>query len=32
MRVGGDWRQNRATQAVCAAIARDGAQALFVGV
>ncbi|WP_189678755.1 CCA tRNA nucleotidyltransferase [Seohaeicola zhoushanensis] len=31
MRVDGPWRRNKATQAVCAAIARDGAQALFVG-
>lgn len=31
IRVDGPWRRNKATQAVCAAIARDGAQALFVG-
>ncbi|MFC4669052.1 CCA tRNA nucleotidyltransferase [Seohaeicola nanhaiensis] len=30
-RVDGAWRRTPATQAVCAAIARDGAQTLFVG-
>ena len=31
MKVPGTWLHNPATQAVCAAIMREGAQALFVG-
>ena len=31
MKVTGDWLESPATQAVCAAIMREGAQALFVG-
>ena len=31
IKVTGPWRENAATQAVCRAIARDGAQVYFVG-